>query len=837
MRHGGSLFPAALARKRSRSLVISVLLALCTVAALASVAGASRQLAITRYARVEAVCPPPAPGDASCSAFARVNVPASEAGEPGVTAYTVPAGVAAAGTARPGVLTLGPAGGYTPADLASAYNYEDSSGGSGQTVAIVDAYNDPEIEGDLGKFDTNYGLSACTKANGCLTKVSQTGSTSVLPANDTTGWSVEISLDVEMVHSACPNCKILLVEANSSEFNDLAAAVNEAATLGATEISNSYGGVEEPGGGDEAAYNHPGIVIAAATGDYGYYDWTILNEVPWTELEDEFEEEGFTEAEFDEFVEEVLPPAAPNEPASLPTVVSTGGTTLELNGEGKRAHERVWNGNGPVDGDGFIEGASGGGCSTLFTAQPWQQHVPGWTATGCGTKRLNADVSADADPITGFDIFDSFNCGEECERFKRGKNWVTIGGTSLSTPLISSLYALAGGAHGVNYPALTLYGHLGESADVFDVSEGGNGLCDAAPLASCGHPDARGGLTKVFGPPFKGLRRDVDCEYTTACNATTGFDGPSGVGSPNGLGLFELRPLTAAIAPPSGVKAKIASTFSASGSSDPYPGASVSYAWEFGDGATESGVEPTHTYATAGKYTVTLKLSDSYGFNSTLASVVVDVTEPSAEEIKEAKEKAEKEAAEKKKAEEEAAKKKAEEEAAKKKAEEAAAKAQAEAAAKKRAEEEALAKAAASGSGGVSGVRSSLAPPIPDAELAGTSLQVSAAGAVTLKISCPAGESSCTGTVTLRTLSAVIATRAQAAKRKPAILTLASGSFSVAGGKVKTLTLHLSAAARVLLAHAHTLRSRVTLLAHDAAGARHTTETLVTLRAPAKRRK
>jgi hypothetical protein len=152
---------------------------------------------------------------------------------------------------------------------------------------------------------------------------------------------------------------------------------------------------------------------------------------------------------------------------------------------------------------------------------------------------------------------------------------------------------------------------------------------------------------------------------------------------------------------------------------------------------------------------------------------------------------------------------------------------------KKKLEEEAAAKSSVNaGSQGVNGFQVHLAPPVPDAQLASTSLQVSRAGTVTLKISCPAAETRCSGTITLRTLSAVIAGDGHAARQKPSVLTLAGGSFTVAGGKVQALTLHLSAKARALLARTHTLRARATLLAHDLQGASHTTLTIVTLRAP-----
>jgi PKD repeat protein len=706
-----------------------------------------------RYAKVSRVCPGPKPGQATCFALARVSVPATDADEPGVRPYKAAAGA----------LESGPGGtGLTPADLASAYGYDPSAGGSGQTIAIVDAYDDPNIEGDLATFDSEYGIAACTTANGCFTKVSQTGSTTSLPEADRTGWSVEIALDVETAHSTCPNCKILLVEAESESFKNLAAAVQEAVALGATEVSNSYGGPEaESGEIEKSAYSHPGVVIAAATGDWGYDNWAVLNKGK-------------------------KPPGAPNLPATLPTVVAVGGTTLELNEEAKRENETVWNGNGPVNDSEFVEGATGGGCSTLFAAESWQQATPGYAAAGCGGKRLAADVSADANPYSGIEIYDTYNCGEECETYGGGQGWLTIGGTSLSTPLISALYALAGGSSGVSYPALTLYGHLGDSSSLYDVTEGGNGYCDAAPEFECGHPDA-------FGAVVSGYALQLDCEYTTACNAAPGFDGPSGVGTPNGLSLFKSKLPTAAVTPPGSLRAGATALFTATASSDPYPGGSIaSYAWNWGDGTHGSGAAPTHLYSGPGEYTVTLMVTDSYGLTSLPVTLSVRVGEGEAEVNKRHEEEA--------------------------------------TAARKR-EEEAAAKSSVNAGQGVNGFRVSIAPAVPDAKLASTSLQVTLLGAVTLKISCPTGETTCSGTISLRTLAAVIAGDGYAARQKPSVLTLARGSFTVAGGKLVSVTLHLSTKARMLLARRHTLRARATLLARDPQGASHTTLTIVTLRA------
>jgi hypothetical protein len=460
--------------------------ATATIAALACGANfAGVASAAARYAKVRRVCPAPAPGDASCFALALVP---TRAGTRGAQAYALGAGAVA----------KGPAGGLTPVDLASAYGYVPAVGGSGQTVGIVDAYDDPHIETDLAKFDSEYGLPACTASNECLRKVNQSGAAAPLPAKDKRGWSLEMSLDVETVHSVCPNCKILLVEANSESLGDLAAAVNEAVSLGATEVSNSYGAPEgEMGAVEQAAYNHPGVVITASAGDSGYLDW-------------------------DDLAEFAVAPGVPNAPSSLPSVVAVGGTSLKLGAKGTRKSETVWNNSGLPSGKGFKQySATGGGCSTLFTAPAWQQSVPGWAVTGCGNKRLANDIAAVADPYTGFDVYDTYVYEPD---FTPG--WLTVGGTSLSSPLIGALYALAGGSHGVAYPAATLYAHLGEAASLYDVASGGNGYCDGEAPGPCGEPL----VNEQLG--------DVDCEGTTACDAFAGFDGPSGVGTPNGLGAF-----------------------------------------------------------------------------------------------------------------------------------------------------------------------------------------------------------------------------------------------------------------------------------------------------------
>ncbi len=158
--------------------------------------------------------------------------------------------------------------GYGPAELRSAYKLP-VSGGRGQTVAIVDAGDDPRAEADLAIYRTTYGLPACTTANGCFRKINQRGAPGPLPPDE--GWGTEISLDLDMVSAACPSCHILLVEADQPTFGDLAAAEDTASGLGANEISNSYGSQEQNGMQPyEAAYSHAGVAIVAASGDSGY---------------------------------------------------------------------------------------------------------------------------------------------------------------------------------------------------------------------------------------------------------------------------------------------------------------------------------------------------------------------------------------------------------------------------------------------------------------------------------------------------------------------------------------------------------------------------------------
>jgi subtilase family serine protease len=237
--------------------------------------------------------------------------------------------------------------GLGPSDLQSAYKLPSSTAGSGQTVAIVDAYNDPTAEADLGVYRSQYGLSACTTANGCFKKVDQNGGTSY-PKTDG-GWAQEISLDLDMVSAVCPKCKIVLVEAKSASFADLGAAENTAARL-ANVVSNSYGGSDASDSSYGSYYNHPGVAITVSSGDSGY---------------------------------------GVEYPASSRYVTAVGGTSLKKASNSRGWTETAWSG-------------AGSGCSTYNTALSGQAGA----GTGC-SKRAVADVSAVADPATGVAVYDS----------------------------------------------------------------------------------------------------------------------------------------------------------------------------------------------------------------------------------------------------------------------------------------------------------------------------------------------------------------------------------------------------------------------------------------------
>jgi hypothetical protein len=342
-------------------------------------------------------------------------------------------------------LLAGPAA-YAPADLQSAYNLSaaSSTNGSGQIVAIVDAYDDPNAEADLAIYRSTFALPACTTTDGCFLKVNESGRVSPVPGTDPTGgWEGEESLDLDMVSAVCPNCKILLVEADGSILGALETAEDTAASCGASIIANSFGGNEHSSEVlEETHFNHSGVVITASAGDNGYAG------------------------------------ASSGYPATSQFVTSVGGTTL-LNVSGTWT-EAAWSGTGSL-------------CSR-YIAQPSWQTALGTTYTSVCSHRIANDVSAIADPSTPVAVYDSFGGTKGCTA------WCAFGGTSVASPIIAAIYALAGNGASLTGGSYS-YSHLG---GLTDVTSGSNGLCGSTYL----------------------------------CTAGSGYDGPTGNGTPKGISAF-----------------------------------------------------------------------------------------------------------------------------------------------------------------------------------------------------------------------------------------------------------------------------------------------------------
>ena len=394
-----------------------------TKVVLAAVAGGAAALALLSPATAQAapasphahkVCASAAAGSASCNAWLRDDA--------AVRANATPAG-------------------YGPTQLRSAYALP-SSGGNGRIVAIVDAYDDPNAFGDVNTYRAQYGIPTLTNCSttfqttsgACFAKVNQSGGTSYPRANG--GWAQEISLDVDMASAICPDCKILLVEASSTSFANLGAAVNYAASHGAYAVSNSYGGTDTSDSSYGKYYNHPHVAITASSGDSGY---------------------------------------GAQYPASSKYVTAVGGTSLTAASNPRGWAESAWSG-------------AGSGCSTYNAKPAWQ------TDASCAT-RVEADVSAVADPSTGVAVYDSFT-------YQGQSGWLVFGGTSVASPIVASVYALAGDVDSsFAVPAQKAWQ---STSGLNDVTSGSNGTCSVAYY----------------------------------CTAVPGYDGPTGNGTPNGLSAF-----------------------------------------------------------------------------------------------------------------------------------------------------------------------------------------------------------------------------------------------------------------------------------------------------------
>jgi subtilisin family serine protease len=362
-----------------------------------------------------------APGHFACYAERRTDI----AAQPDVTAMT-----AAVSTPR----------GLHPADLSGAYGLPSADAGAGQTVYIIDAFDDPSAESDLAAYRTQFELPDCTTLNGCFRKLNASGQTGPLPAPNT-DWAGETSLDLDMVSAVCPNCNITLIEAGDTGTG-MFTAVKRANLLGARFVSMSWGGPETTAktmaSMDQTYFAATGVVYTAASGDDGYAKGVIY-------------------------------------PATSNRVVSVGGTALTSTPTTTRGwSETAWSG-------------SGSGCSSFEPAADWQAG-----STPCAT-RGTTDVSAVADPATGVSVYQTYGAN----------GWTVYGGTSAATPIIASVFALAGSPNPTLNPTALLYRH---PSNLYDITSGSTGSCSPAAL----------------------------------CHGTDGWDGPTGLGTPHGVLAFQL---------------------------------------------------------------------------------------------------------------------------------------------------------------------------------------------------------------------------------------------------------------------------------------------------------
>ena len=326
----------------------------------------------------------------------------------------------------------GQPGGFSPSQISQAYGFNQIAfnngsvrgDGTGQTIAIVDAYGQPNIRSDLQVFDSMYGLPAPPS----FAVVDQNGGTS-LPAADQ-GWGLEISLDVEWAHAMAPGANIMLVEANSNSYADLMAAVNYARNQpNVSVVSMSWGGGEWT---SETGYDsyfttpagHTGVTFVASSGDGGSA-------------------------------------SAPEFPSVSPNVLAVGGTQLTTDVSGNYQGEVGWSG-------------SGGGVSTVESQPSYQRGV----VTQTGTQRAVPDVSYNGSSNSPFAVYDTSSYG----------GWIQVYGTSAGAPQWAALVAIANQGRalagqsaldGATQTLPTLY-HLPQG-DFHDVTSGNNGGYSAGP--------------------------------------------------------------------------------------------------------------------------------------------------------------------------------------------------------------------------------------------------------------------------------------------------------------------------------------------------------------------
>lgn len=367
--------------------------------------GSDAEAAATQTVRQPACASVTTPGQVGCAAVLTGTVPAA------MVASTSDDADPTAGL-RP----------YTAADLQEAYNLPSALLGGRQTIAVVNPFDYPTAEQDLAIYREANGLPPCGEEFRCLRKVDQHGGTDY-PRGDQ-DWASLAAIQLQMATAVCPNCQLLLVEADTATFDDLAVAVDTAAELGADVISNGYRGTEYPGVPALAThYDHPGVVITAPSGNLGF-----AGESRGTRGMREYA------------------------PAVFPTVIAVGGTTLARDGSARGWSETAWGFQSR-----FGWSGSDSGCSVYIAKPRWQKDRL------CGDRRTVNDVAAVADSRTPVAIYDSFGY----------PGWVEASGTSVSAALIAGVYALAADADSVD-SARHLYAHARE---LFDITSGSTGHC------------------------------------------------------------------------------------------------------------------------------------------------------------------------------------------------------------------------------------------------------------------------------------------------------------------------------------------------------------------------
>jgi subtilase family serine protease len=320
-------------------------------------------------------------------------------------------------------------------DLQSAYKIDPSrTATSKPTVAIIDAYGYSTLEADLAVYRSQYGLPPCTVASGCLKIVNQRGATTPLPSNPPAedDWRVETALDIDMVSAACPLCNILVIQADDPQGTGLLIAQNTAADLGATVISDSWGGIEQSAdivAQLEAFFEHPGIAIFVAAGDDGFNDQlSTLG-------------------------------TGPSYPGTSAHVIAVGATRLVRDTTTARGwRETTW---APVPGN-PAQGAGGSACSLVVDKPAYQ------TASPCA-KKATTDIAAVGDPASGVAVYTSAaaNMG----------GWITLGGTSASAPFVAAIFAATGNGNQSSGAFIAA-----NTSKLYDVTSGTNGTCAGKTL-------------------------------------------------------------------------------------------------------------------------------------------------------------------------------------------------------------------------------------------------------------------------------------------------------------------------------------------------------------------